>query len=101
MINWMKRLIVALLDAAVSKLCVQIDLLVYIISRFLFLFTYKYIDFDIIYSRINILILTSYFYILAMFNALKEKLHGSQTCNDGSMYKIFFWLSEFQKCYQL
>ena len=69
-ISWLKRLILALLDAAMSKLCVQIDLLVYIISRFLFLFTYKYIDFDIIYSRINILILTSYFYRLAMFDAV-------------------------------
>ena len=49
-ISWLKRLILALLDAAMSKLCVQIDLLVYIISRFLFLFTYKYIDFDIIFS---------------------------------------------------
>jgi hypothetical protein len=51
-INWLKRLILALLDAAMSKLCVQIDLLVYIISRFLFLFTYIYIyiDFDIILS---------------------------------------------------
>jgi len=49
-ISWLKRLILALLDAAMSKLCVQIDLLVYIISRFLFLFTYKYIDFDIILS---------------------------------------------------